>query len=286
MAHATGTLPDEAGGKDMKRGLWRSALVLLGCAFATLAQAQISEDQAERLMRLSGLWAQLESMATQMQDGLVQGLAGGEKPAAPELVQRVKVAAASAFGVERFQGVARRSLAESVRAGLLPELLRWYDSPVARRISQAEVESTAAKPPGDLKQRTQAGIALVQASTPERQQLLLKLVEVTRAPSMGVDLVIGMWVALPLTLARFDPQAPRINEAELRAAFDAQRPQLLTAFETITLAGMASTYRTLPDDALAAYAGFMATSAGEHYTDLGTRAIEAAILAGIAALKP
>jgi hypothetical protein len=157
---------------------------------------------------------------------------------------------------------------------------------VAQRISHAEVECTAAREPGDLKARTQAGMALVQASTPERQQLLLKLVEVTRAPSMGVDLVINMWVALPLTLARFDPQAPRINEAELRAVLDAQRPQLLTAFETITLASMANTYKTLPDDALAAYAGFMSSVAGEHYTDLGTRALEAAILTGIDALKP
>ncbi len=265
---------------------WRKVLVALGCAAATAAQAQISEDQAEQLMRLSGQWAQLESMATQMQDGLVQGLAGGDKPAAPELAQRVKQAAASAFSVERLQAVARRSLAEGVRASLLPELLRWYGSPLARRISQAEVESTAAKAEGDLKQRTQAGMALAQAATPGRQQLLLKLVEVTRAPSLGVDLAINMWVALPLTLARFDPKAPRVGEAELRAGFDAQRPQLLAAFETITLASMATTYRALPDDALAAYAGFMATVAGEHYTDQGTQAFEAAILAAIAALKP
>jgi hypothetical protein len=272
----------------MMQGFRRAALLVMGWAAATLAQAQISEAQAEQLMRLSGQWAQIESMAQQMQDGLVQGLSAGEKPAAPELVQRVKVAAASAFSAERLQGVARRSLAESVRAGLLPELQRWYDSPVARRISQTEVESTASKGQGsaDLKARTQAGMALVQASTPERQQLLLKLVEVTRAPSMGVDAVINMWVALPLTLARFDPQAPRINEAELRTALEAQRPQLLSAFETNSLAGMANTYRALPDDALAAYAGFMSSVAGEHYTDLGTRAFEVAILASIAALKP
>lgn len=272
----------------MKQGFLRRVLVVLGWAASTLAQAQISEDQAEQLMRLSGQWAQLESMATQMQEGLVQGLAGGEKPAAPELVQRVKVAAASAFSAERMRAVARRRLAESVRANLLPELLRWYQSPVALRISQTEVESTASKgqDTADLKTRTQAGMALVQASTPERQQLLLKLVEVTRAPSMGVDLVINMWVALPLTLARFDPQAPRISESELRASFDAQRPQLLTAFETITLASMATTYRPLPDEALAAYSGFMASVAGEHYTDLGTQAFEAALMAAIAALKP
>ncbi|MDP2007954.1 MAG: hypothetical protein Q8K45_19980 [Rubrivivax sp.] len=264
----------------------RTALAVLGWCAATLAQAQISEPQAEQLMRLSGQWEQLASMATQMQEGLVQGLSTGEKPAPPELVQRVKVAATRAFGVEPFRATARRSLAESVRLNYLPELMRWYQSPVARRISQTEADKTAAKAEGDLKQRTQAGMALVQAATPERQQLLLKLVEVTRAPSMGVDLVINMWVALPVTLARFDPQAPRVNETELRGVFEAQRPQLLTAFETLSLASMATTYQSLPDDALAAYVAFMATSAGEHYTDLGTRAFEAAILGAIAALQP
>lgn len=264
----------------------RIALALLAGLAATLAQAQISEDQAEKLMRLSGQWEQLASMATQMQEGLVQGLSAGEKPAAPELVQRVKLAASRAFSAEQFQRLARRTLAENVRASHVPELLRWYESPVARRISQTEADSTAAKPPGDLKARTQAGMALVQAAAPERQQLLLKLVEVTRAPSMGVDLVINMAVALPVTLARFDPQAPRINEAELRSAFDAQRPQLLQSFETLSLASMANTYRSLPDDALAAYAAFMSSAAGDHITDLGTRAFEEAILAGIAALKP
>lgn len=272
----------------MMQAWWRTTLVVLGCLVGTLAQAQISEGQAEQLMRLSGQWAQIEVMATQMQEGLVQGLSAGEKPVAPEVVQRVKVAAASAFDAGRLQRMARRSLAESVRAGVLPELQRWYDSPVARRISQAEVDSTASKAQGsdDLKTRTQAGMARVQASTPERQQLLQRLVEVTRAPSVSVDFVINLWVALPVTLARFDPKAPRVDEAELRTVFDAQRPQLLAAFETISLAGMANTYQTLPDDALAAYAGFMASVAGEHYTDLGMRAFEAAILSGVAALKP
>lgn len=270
----------------MKTRVKRVVWLVLALLAAPLAQAQISEDQAEQLMKLSGQWSQLESMATQMQDGLVQGLSAGEKPAALELVQRVKQAATRAFSASGMQQVARRSLAESVRANHLPELLRWYQSPLAQRISQAEINSTAAGAEGDLNTRTRAGMALVQAAAPERRQLLLKLVEVTRASSTGVDIMINMVVALPLTLARFDPQAPRVSEAELRAGLEEQRPQLLQGFEAISLASMATTYQGLPDESLAAYATFMASAAGEHYTDLGTRAFETAILAAIAALKP
>ena len=270
----------------MMKRILHTALWLLGGLAAPLVQAQISDGQAEKLMRLSGQWAQMAAMATQMQDGLVQSLSAGDKPAAPEFVQRVKVAAERAFSAEQMQATARRSLVESVRTTHLPELMRWYQSPLAQRISQTEVESTAAKAQGDIQQRTQAGMALVQAASPERQQLLVKLVEVTRSASMGVDIVINMGVALPLTLSRFDAASPRIDEAQLRSSFEAQRPQLLKGFEVIVLASMATTYRELPDDMLAAYAAFLSTSAGEHYTDLGTRAFEAAILAGIAALKP
>lgn len=263
---------------------WLLALGL-GLGLTGAAQAQLNDVQAEQLMKLSGQWEQLESVATQMRDGLLQGLAAGEKPASAEVQQKVKTAATQAFEVERIRQAARRAVAQNTRAAYLPELLDWYQSPVARRISQAEVEDTA-RAEADIKARTQRGMALVQAASPQRQQLLLRLVEVTRAPRSSADIVISMGSLLPLALMRFDPSAKQVPEAELRAALEDQRPQLIQAFETISLAGFAIAYQGLPDDALAAYANFMASAAGDHYTDIGEKSFEAAILAAISALKP
>lgn len=264
-------------------GLCLSVGMSLGLAGA--ARAQLNEAQAEQLMKLSGQWEQLESVATQMRDGLLQGLAAGQKPASAEVQQKVKAAATAAFDVERIRKAARRAVAENTRVAYLPELTRWYESPVARRISQAEVEDTA-RAEADIKARTQRGMALVQAATPQRQELLVRLVEVTRAPRSSADIIINMGALLPLALMRFDPGAKQVPEAELRAALEDQRPQLMQAFETISLAGFAIAYQGLPDDALAAYASFMASAAGDHYTDIGEKAFEAAILAAISALKP
>jgi hypothetical protein len=269
----------------MKHMIQRVAVLLIGLWAAGMAQAQLNEAQAEQLMKLSGQWEQLESVATQMREGLLQGLAAGEKPASAEVQQKVKAAAAAAFEVERIRGAARRAVAENTRVVYLPELLGWYQSPVARRISQAEVEDTA-RAEADIKARTQRGMALVQAASPQRQQLLVRLVEVTRAPRSSADIIINMGSMLPLALMRFDPTAKQVPEAELRAAMEDQRPQLIQAFETISLAGFAIAYQGLPDEALAAYANFMASAAGDHYTDIGEKAFEAAILAAITALKP
>ena len=50
--------------------------------------------------------------------------------------------------------------------------------------------------------------------------------------------------------------------------------------------GQSPNLPTQPDGPLEAYTNFMATSAGEHYNDLGDKALEAAILSAIAAMKP
>ena len=269
----------------MKWMIQRMTALLLGLCAASAAHAQLNDAQAEQLMKLSGQWEQLESVAVQMRDGLLRGMAADPKPPSAEVQSKLKGAAAVAFEVERIRIAARRAVAQNTRVAYLPELMRWYESPVARRISQAEVEDTA-RAEADIKARTQRGMALVQAATPQRQQLLVRLVEVTRAPRSSADIIINMGALLPLALMRFDPTAKQVPEAELRAALEDQRPQLIQAFETISLAGFAIAYQGLPDEALAAYANFMASAAGDHYTDIGEKAFEAAILAAITALKP
>lgn len=269
----------------MRHVLRRLAVLLLGLSLAGAARAQLNEAQAEQLMKLSGQWEQLASVATQMREGLMQGLAAGPNPASAQVQQRVQQAAGQAFEVERMRAAARRAVAENTRLNQLPELMRWYESPLARRISQAEVDDTAAAE-NDLQARTRRGMALVQTATPQRQQLLLRLVEVTRAASASADIVLQMGVLLPLALMRFDPEAKQVPEAELRAALQEQRPKLVQAFETIALAGFAIAYQSLGEEALAAYGNFLAGAAGQHYGDVAEKSLEAAVGAAIGALKP
>lgn len=271
--------------RNLRRRGVRWALLGLGLWAAGTVQAQLNDTQADQLMKLSGQWEQLESVSMQMREGLLKAIANDPKPMGAEAQNKMKAAAVAAFDVDRVRAATRRAVAENTRVAHLPELLGWYQSPVASNISRAEVADTA-RAEADVKARTQRGMAIVQAASPQRQQVLLRLVEVTRAPRTSADFIINLGVMMPLALMRFDPAAPQMTEAELRARLDDQRPQLIQAFEVISLAGFAITYQGLPDEALTAYAQFLASAAGEHFADIGEKAFEAALAAAFAALKP
>ena len=265
---------------------WVLAWAVLGATLAPQAvHAQVSEESAERLMRLSGQWAQLEWLAKQMRRSLVQGLASAESPPPAALQQRVAAVVDTAIRPQKLREVARRTVASGLRAPYLPELLRWYETPTAQKIAQAEIDDSAADRP-DMKERVSAGMAVVQAATPARQALLARIVEATRAPQVATDAVISLGVAVPLALARLVPVPQLPSEAQLRAAMNEQRAQLLQAFEVITLASAALAYRDIADEALAAYGNFLASAAGQHHSHIDEQSYEAAVLDGIASIQP
>ncbi len=268
----------------MTRMLVRGGLALLALVFALGARAQISEAQAEQLMKLSGGWAQLASMAPAMKTALKDGLnkPGGDLDEAAR--NRMMAAADAAFDAERMRATARRTLAEGVRAGYLPELLSWFQSEAGRRVTKAEEASTADDTRTDMQARMQAGVAVLQAATAERRALLVQAVEVTRAAQTGADFIVNLALAAQSSVARVNPKAVKESEAQVRSELDAQRPQLLRAFEAMSLAGFALAYKDLPDATLAAYVTFMSGAAGEHYTDLSGRAFEAALITAFGSL--
>jgi hypothetical protein len=266
----------------MNKTFVRMACVVLGLLAAGVARAQISDAAAEQLMRLSGGWAQLASLAPQLKDGFEKGLNKPGTQISPDVRQKLAAAAARAFDVDRVRSTARRTLAEGVRAGHVPELLAWYQGQPAQRITRAEEEDSARA--AETEAKVQAGVAVLQGASPQRRQLLARLVEVTRAAQTTTDTVVNVAVAVQAGVGRFDTAAPQPDEKELRATLEAQRPEMLRAFEGLSLASFALVYKDIGDEDLSAYASFLAGAAGEHYTDLSHRAFEAALLGAFNAL--
>lgn len=262
----------------MNRLLQRAAWAPVACLLATAAQAQISEAQAEQLMKLAGGWAQIGSMAPTLRASFKAGLARPDAALEPALRTQLDAAADAGFDAERMRQVARRTLAEGVQAGYVPELLAWYRSEAGRVVSAAEEASSAEDGRSDTAARVRDGAALLQASTPERRALLAQVVEVTRAVPSGAEFMLNLALAMQRTVGRLNPKAPPADEARVRADFDAQRPQLLQGLQVVSITGAALTYRSVPDATLAAYNRFMSGAAGEHITDLSTRSFEVALL--------
>ncbi len=264
------------------RLLQATGLLLALLLAAGAARAQISEAAAEKLMRASGAWAQMGTLVPQLRGGLAQGAASPDPALGEETRKRLRAASETAFDPERLRAVARRSLAETVRAKLLPELMAWYESEPGREVTRVEEASSAAAEPGP--KRIEAGVALLKQATPERRRLLARMVEVTRSAQLGTDMVFTMALAVRTALTRIDRSAARGDEAQMRADFDAHRGEMLRMMEAMSMANGAGTYQGLPDAVLSAYIDFMAGAAGEHFNDVMSRAVEAAMLDGADAI--
>lgn len=268
----------------MQTMIHRAAFGVLMLLAAGAARAQLSGDQAEQLMKLSGGWSQIASMVPQMRESFDEGLSKVEKELPAGVRDKAKAEAARTFTADRLRATARKTLAEGVRAGTVPELLAWYQSPNGRRVTQAEERAAEEDSRTDQETRTRAGIAVLQAATPERRQVLQRVVEVTRAGSATTDVVINLGLAVASSLSRLTGKPPAMNETQLRAELDSQRPQMVRAFEGLALANAALVYKDLPDELVTAYVGFMAGAAGDHFNDLTNRAVEAALLEAFSAI--
>lgn len=257
------------------------AFVLLA---ATAARAQLKAEQAEQLMKLSGGWSQIASMVPQMRESFDEGLAKVDKELGAGVRDKAKAEAARTFTAERLRATARKTLAEGVRASTVPELLAWYQSANGRRVTQAEERAAEEDARTDQETRTRAGIAALQAASAERRQVLQRVVEVTRAGSATTDVVINLGLAVSSSLARLTGKPPVMNETQLRAELESQRPQMVRAFDGLALANAALVYKDLPDELVSDYVKFMAGAAGDHFNDLTNRAVETALLEAFSAI--
>jgi hypothetical protein len=254
----------------------RRATLALGLLVAAAAQAQISEKEAEALMRASGMWQQLANTAPAMRAGFAQSLDAPGSTLPPEARQKLLSAADAAFVPERMQAVARKALSERVRITHVPALQAWFATPDGQRITAAEVADSLRD--GSSEAEMKAGLAILQAAPEPRRRLIGRIAEVTRAAEIGSDMMANLIVGTALGMSRVAPAPQPFDEAKLRAQLGEQRPQLQQAVLGIVLTSYARSYQALPDEALDRYASFLASAAGEHYTDVGVGAMEAAML--------
>ena len=237
--------------------------------------AQTDTATAENLLRKSGLWEQLGSIAPQVQAGFGAALSQGDsKPSAAE-VERISRVIESAFSATRMRTVGIKVVAARLNARNAADLLRWYDAPVGRQI--ASLEAKASEEGADPQALMQQGLALLERSPPPRRQLLQALLVETRAAEALTQVTINTSLAAHRGAASALPNTLLLPEAELRMQLEAQRPEMLKAFAALALASFAKAYATLPTDHLGRYADFIKSRAGQDFNTIGIEALDAAL---------
>lgn len=256
----------------MKRPLHALCTAVL-LAAASFAHAEIDRPAAESLARKSGLWEQLAGVAPQVEAGIQQTLAqGGMSPAESERA-RVTQVIRSAYAPERLRSVSTGVIAARMQPQHLQALRQWFDSPQGQAVTRAEEASGMADPAVVM----QDGITLLRAMPAERRKLMEDLLAATRAAEAMVQITISTAVAAQVGAASTMPSGPAPSAAEVRGVLEAQRPEMLEAFNGMMLATFAHTYAKLPSQQLRQYVAFIRTPAGTQFNAAAMEAMAAAL---------
>lgn len=240
------------------------------------ATAETDPGTAETLMRESGLWQQLNGVAPQVRAGLANALAQQGRGAAADEVEQLSNAAEAAYAPERLRTIALAVIAKGTNPKHVPTLRTWYRSPTGIAITKQE--EAASNDPRDPSTIFQEGEALLAKLPESRRALLKKIVKITRSAEATTNVTINTAIAVQMGLASATPGALLPSPQDLRSVLEAQRPQMQEAFATMSLAVFAAMYAPLPDRALAKYVTFLSSAAGTHFTELGLRALDTALI--------
>ena len=258
-----------------------SALVALSLLTGTpAARAATDAATAENLLRQYGLWVQLASMEQHVRSGVLTAQSqSGQKASASEL-ERLMKSIASAYDANRLRAVAAQVIQADTEPQHLPALEAWFATELAPRVRQLEEAATATQT--DPRQVMQQGVALLQAMTSGRRELLAEVARATDAAEAMTQLTISMALATQRGLRSVLPGLPGPTPAELDALLQTQRPQLLEAFGALAVATNALAYEGLSDDDLGQYLAFLKSPAGQHANEVGVRAFTAALVSAAA----
>ncbi len=119
--------------------MWSLALALLAGPGAALAA--IGTDAAQELTRKSGLWVQLDSLGSQVREGMSDAL--DKNGARVSAAQRARMldCAQSAFSADGLRETGVDAVAGALDPSDVAPLRDWYDSALGRKIASAEEAS-------------------------------------------------------------------------------------------------------------------------------------------------
>lgn len=256
----------------MKQLLQGLVLCLALLAPPALAQG----GDAEVLMKKSGLWQQLDSLAPQVRAGMFLAIGNaGARPSAAEEA-RLGQAVDESYAAPRLRSVAGGVMARGLEQRHVNVLNRWYDSALGQRITKIEEAAAADTTPPDATLRE--GQALLEAMPSTRRALLAGIVEATKSAELMVNITINTVLATQRGMASVLPQEQQgPSQQELRATLDAGRTQMLDNFGAFLVAAMARTYTELPTPELTEYLAFLRGDAGRHFSDITGQALDAAM---------
>jgi hypothetical protein len=192
----------------------------------------------------------------------------------PMVVTTVTAVVRNAFRAADMQSQLVSDLSSSMSDEQLEIVGDWYQTPLAQKVSRAEVEASGPQ----TWQTIESGAPGLQArfKGSERAALFSRYDRAARATESAVDTTVAVQLGLATAVAAFQGSGES-GFAALKQTIETQRDQTRALIAQQVYDMYLYTYQDLSVDELKDYIGFLETDAGESFTRVVTASIQGSI---------
>lgn len=244
--------------------IWSATWMLLTLIFSSSATGVQSYD-AQTLMQLSGFDDQLEVLPKAVNDSFEQLMVqdGVVEPFEQRDIPELQQAVASVFQTQNLRNTVLSEMRGTMSANEIRLLVDFYSSERGVLIREAELNNGILEHSGRFQQwYKETGFY---GLDDDRQFAVEELELAMQATEGAVDAMIGMQVAMQVSLSPALPVEQRLSAKELLIAAQEQRDELTRAYRESSLATIAFVFKDRPVDDLRAYTQVLKTNAGQNF---------------------
>jgi hypothetical protein len=212
---------------------------------------------ADELLEACGFKRQVPSIAERARHNLVQGM----EPLGADDKSVVDRVSGEAFRADALYGLIREEFSQHVDDTKVKDVLAWYRTPLARRLTELEVAFTTST----SRERELAQFVArlrVEQLDPRRVELIQRLDAASGATETSLELLMAVAQAVLRVADSYLPAARRLKPGQLDSQARQIRLQSQDMLRQANTLSMLYVYRSLEDGDLARYIQFLESEAG------------------------
>lgn len=253
----------------MRLGTLVKPLLVVTLLAGGLAHAAPNAQQVLAASPIDDIVARYPAMMSQgIREGMKQG---GQVP--PMVADTLGHIVSSSFRAEDIERRIVTELDKNLSGAQLAAVRDWYETPVARKISEAEIEASA--PDRWQEVRAQASALNKKYEGTERARLFDRFDRASRATESAVDTSIAVQLGMATAMAALSKDS--VHYEQIRKRIEGQRSMLRGVMEQQVYDSYLYTYRNISNQELDLYLDFLESDAGSAFSRVVTTSIQQAI---------
>lgn len=244
--------------------IWSATGMLLTFILSGAALA-VQTPNAQLLISLSGFDDQLNVLPDAVNSSFNKLMAedGVIAPFETQDIPQLKIAVSSVFHSKTLRDSVLNELHASMSENEMGRLIQFYSSERGTSLRRSELENSVLENADQFQlwyQKTG-----MYGLNDERQRAIHDLERAMQATVGAVDAMIGMQVAMQMSLSPVLSVDERLSPKQLLSAAQEQRPELTRIYRQSSLETLAFVFKEQSTDAIRAYSAMLKTTAGQRY---------------------